>query len=141
MKGDIMKTMISRAMVIVLLFAFSTSVFAQEPKAEQFINKAKVNYLRSLDSDLNSIVESAIFITMEMKDRYPDYNYSKLIDRFNELAIEGNTPVLRYKAQLASLYFNFYPMFSDIKVVDKENPDLFFKQLTERLEQRPVAVN
>lgn len=136
-----MKTTISRTMVIVLLFVFSTSIFAQEPKTEQFINKAKENYLRSMDSDLNAIVESAIFITMEMKDRFPEYNYNKLIDRFNELATEGTTPVLRYKASLASLYFNFYPMFSDIKVVNKENPDLFFKQISERLEQRPVAAN
>jgi len=136
-----MKTMISRAMVIVLLFVFSIAIFAQEPKTEQFINKAKKNYLLSMDSNLNSIVESAIFITMEMKDRYPEYDYSKLINRLNELAIEGNTPTLRYKAQLASLYFNFYPMFSDIKIIDRENPDLFFRQISERLEQRPVAAN
>ena len=136
-----MKAVISKAMVIVLMFVFSTSIFAQGPKAEQFINKAKENYLRSMDSDYNSVVESTIFVTMEMKDRYPEFDYSKLIDRFNELAIEGNTPTLRYKAQLASLYFNFYSMFSDIKIVNKENPEIFFKQISERLEQHPVAAN
>jgi hypothetical protein len=136
-----MKAVIKKVMVIVLVFVFSTSILAQEPKTEQFINKAKQNYLRSMDSDYNSVIESAIVITMEMRDRYPEFNYSKLIDRFNELAIDGKTPVLRYKAQLASLYFNFYPMFSDIKIGDKDYPELFFKQISERLEQRPVAVN
>ncbi len=138
-----MKAVITKTMGAVLLFALATNISAQEPKVGQFISKAKQNYLRSMDSDYNSIVESAIFITMEMKDRYPEFDYSTLIDRFNELAVEGNTPLLRYKAQLASLYFNFYPMFSDIKisVEDKDNPQLFFKQISERLGQRPVAVN
>lgn len=136
-----MKTIISKAMVMVLLFVFTTGIFAQGPTAEQFINKAKKNYLLSMDSEYNSVIESAIFVTMEMKDRYPEFDYSNLVDRFNELAIEGSTPTLRYRAQLASLYFNFYPMFSDIKIVNKENPELFFKKISERLEQLPVAAN
>ncbi len=138
-----MKSVLSKVMAIALVFVFSASIFAQGSKTEQLINKAKQSYLYSMGSDYNSVVESAIFYTMEMKDRYPEFNYGKLIDRFNELAIDGKTPVLRYKAQLASLYFNFYPMFADIKIadVDKENPDLFFKQISERLEQRPVAAN
>jgi hypothetical protein len=136
-----MKALVSKTMAIVLLFVFTTGIFAQVPTAEQFINKAKKNYLLSMDSNYNSVIESAIFVSMEMKDRYPEFDYSKLVDRFNELAIEGNTPTLRYKAQLASLYFNFYPMFSDIKIVNKENPEMFFKKISERLEQLPVAVN
>ncbi len=136
-----MKALFSKAMAIVLLFVFTTVIFAQGPTSEQFINKAKKNYLLSMDSEYNSVIESAIFVSMEMKDRYPEFDYSKLVNRFNELAIEGNSPTLRYKAQLASLYFNFYSMFSDIKIADKENPELFFKKISERLEQLPVAAN
>ena len=129
-----------KVMVVFLLFVFSASLFGQEPKTKQFIDKAKENYLYSLESKITGIVESSIFVSMEMKDRYPGFNYSNIVDKLNELAIEGKSPTIRYKAQLASLFFNFHNMFEGISV-DKENPDNYFKQISERLEQRPVAVN
>ncbi len=136
-----MKSLAAKSMVVFLLFVFSATIFAQEPKTEQFINKAKNNYFRTLNSNINGVVESSIFITMEMKAKYPDADYDKLVNKLNELAVEGSTPTIRYKAQLASLYFNFHNMFADIKFVDKENPEKYFKQISERLEQLPVASN
>ena len=139
-----MKALSMKVMVVFLLFAFSATVFAQEIKTEKFLNKAKENYMRSLESKTHGVVESSIFVLLEMKEKYPDANYKTLIEKLNELAAEGTTPMIRYKAQLASLYFDFNNMFSDLKIndTDKQNPDSFFKKLSERLEQRPyVAVN
>ena len=139
-----MKASSMKVMVVFLLFAFSATVFSQEPKTENFINKAKENYMRSLESETHGVVESSIFVVLEMKERYPDVNYRNLVEKLNELAVEGITPMIRYKAQLASLYFDFNNMFSDLKIDSnyKENPDSYFKKLSERLEQRPVvAVN
>jgi hypothetical protein len=136
-----MKAVTMKSMVVFLLLAFSATIFAQTPKNEQLLNKAKVNYLRTLNSDYNSIVESSIFITMEMKNRFPEADFDKLIDRLNELAVEGNTPTVRYKAQIASLFINFHGMFSDIKFTEKDNPEKYFKEISDRLTQFPVAVN
>ncbi len=136
-----MKAVTMKSMVVFLLLAFSATIFAQTPKNEQLLNKAKVNYLRTLNSDYNSIVESSIFITMELKNRFPEADFGKLVDKLNELAVEGNAPTVRYKAQLASLYINFHGMFSDIQFSDKENPEKYFKEISDRLTQFPVAVN
>lgn len=138
-----MRAVSMKSMVVFLTLVFSASVFANGPKKdEQYINKVKSCYLKTLDSDYNSIVESSIFITMELKSRYPSENYDELIDRLNELAVEGKTPTIRYKAQLASLYFNYQNLFADIKFTDKENPEQYFQQISEKLGQRPVvAVN
>ncbi len=134
-----MKRTLTKIMTVVLLFAFSASVFAQKPKTEQFINKAVSNFVLAMESKNAGVVESSIFISIDLKSKFPQIDYSDLIDKLNELALKGETPTIRYKAQLASLYFNFYNMFSDIKIVDKENPDLYFKQIAERLEQPAVA--
>jgi hypothetical protein len=138
-----MRAVSMKSMVVFLALVFSASVFANGPKKdEQFINKAKSCYLKTLDSDYNSIVESSIFITMDLKSRYPSEDYDELIDKLNELAVEGKTPTIRYKAQLASLYFNYQNLFTDIKFTDKENPEQSFQQISEKLGQRPVvAVN
>ncbi len=138
-----MRAVSMKSMVVFLALVFSASVFANGPKKdEQYINKVKSCYLKTLDSDYNSIVESSIFITMELKSKYPSENYDELIDRLNELAVEGKTPTIRYKAQLASLYFNYQNLFDDIKFTDKENPEQYFLKISEKLGQRPVvAVN
>ena len=89
-----MKAVTMKSMVVFLLLAFSATIFAQTPKNEQLINKAKVNYLRTLNSDYNSIVESSIFNTMELKNRFPEADFGKLVDKLNELAVEGNAPTV-----------------------------------------------
>jgi len=138
-----MKAISMKSMVVFLALVFSASVFANGPKKdEQFINKVKNSFLSTLNSNYNSIVESSIFITMDLKSRYPSEDYDELIDKLNELAVEGKTPTIRYKAQLASLYFNYQNLFADIKFTDKENPEQYFQQISEKLGQRPVvAVN
>ena len=138
-----MRAVSMKSMVVFLALVFSASVFAQGPKKdEQYINKVKSCFINTLNSDYNSIVESSIFITMDLKSRYPSENYDELIDKLNELAVEGKTPTIRYKAQLASLYFNYQNLFADIKFTDKENPEQYFQQISEKLGQRPVvAVN
>jgi hypothetical protein len=142
-KGNKMKAIRSKAMIVLLLFAFSTALFAQEPKTEKtqkFVEKAAMNFVSSMESECIGVVESSIFLSMELKDKFPESNYNNLIDELNNLAASGKTPTIRYKAQLASLYYNYYPMFSDLKIVDKENPDKYFKQIADRLEQPTVAV-
>lgn len=141
MKGENMKAIISKSKVAMLLVVLSFNTFAQTPQTTKIVSKAKESFLICLQSGHNGIVESSIFYSIELKDRYPQEDYKKIIDKLNELAIESNSPAVRYKAQLASLYFNFYQDFSDIKIVDKDNPDTFFRQITDRIEKLPLASN
>lgn len=124
-----------RNLVFALMLSLTANIFAQGAKTEkEQLNNITVNSLYGLKSEINSIVESTLFVVLQVKEKYPYADYNRLIDRLNELAVEGKTPSIRYKAQLASLYINYFYLFSDIKFTDKENPDKYFKMISEKLE-------
>lgn len=133
----------TKVMIAVLILSFTANLFAQNPSSRKsVINQITTNSLYGLKSEYGSVVESTLFVILQVKDRYPNADYDKLIDRLNELAIEGKTPSIRYKAQLASLYFNYHDLFADIKFVEKENPDKYFKMIAEKIESQSIlAVN
>jgi hypothetical protein len=134
---------VNKLTIAILITFFAANIFAQEPEYKKLVEKANERFLYNLNEEHTGIVESSIFNIMEVKNKFPNEDYRKLVRRLYELAVEGNTPAIRYKAQLASLYFNFYDMFADIKITEaeKENPDLFFQEISNKLMKAPVAVN
>lgn len=132
-----------KVLTTVLILSVTTNLFAQNPSSQKsVINQITTNSLYGLKSDYSSVIESTLFVILQVKDRYPNANYDKLIDRLNELAIDGKTPSIRYKAQLASLYYNYHDLFAEIKFVEKENPDKYFKMIAEKIESQSIlAVN
>lgn len=138
-----MKTLRLTGLFLVLfLLTATTKSFAQGPEVNtKFIDKAKVSTLYSLKSDYNSIVESTMFVLLQLKNRFPESDYNKLVNKLNELALEGETPTIRYKAQLTSLYYNFYNLFSDINITDRENPEQYFSLIANKLENKSLASN
>lgn len=127
----------TRTLAFALMLSLTANIFAQGAKAEKAqIEQITINSIYGMNSEYSSIVESTLFVVLQVKERYPDEDYDKLIDRLNDLAVEGNTPSIRYKAQLASLYFNYYDLFNDIKITDKENPDKYFKLISEKLSSK-----
>ncbi|MGK9477127.1 hypothetical protein [Melioribacter sp. OK-6-Me] len=134
---------LNKIAAVLLVTFLATNIFAQQPEYKKLIEKVNERFLYNLNVEHSGIVESSIFNIMEVKSKFPNEDYSRLVRKLYELALEGNTPSIRYKAQLASLYFNFYDMFADIKIteVEKENPDLFFHEISNKLMKIPVAVN
>jgi len=132
-----------KVLTTVLILSVTTNLFAQNPSSQKsVINQITTNSLYGLKSDYSSVIESTLFVILQVKDRYPNANYDKLIDKLNELAIDGKTPSIRYKAQLASLYYNYHDLFAEIKFVEKENPDKYFKMIAEKIESQSIlAVN
>lgn len=133
----------NRISTVLLVTFFATNIFAQQPDYKKLIEKVNERFLYNLNIEHSGIVESSIFNIMEVKSKFPNEDYSRLVRKLYELALEGTNPSIRYKAQLASLYFNFYDMFADIKITEaeKENPDLFFHEISNKLMKIPVAVN
>ncbi|MBI1939267.1 MAG: hypothetical protein HYS25_14250 [Ignavibacteriales bacterium] len=133
----------AKVLTAVLILSITTNLFAQKPSSQKsVINQITTNSLYGLKSDYSSVVESTLFVILQVKNRYPNADYDKLIDRLNELAIDGRTPSIRYKAQLASLYYNYHDLFAEIKFVEKENPDKYFKMIAEKIESQSIlAVN
>ena len=133
-----MKSMrITKAALIVVIL-FSANLFAKFNPAE----KRCVDQIQSaLTSDNQGVVESAIFISLSLKNYFPETNFGKVVNKLNDLVADGSTPVIKYKAQLASLYYNYPNLFSDIKINTKDNPDTYFKMISDRLVNHSLASN
>lgn len=132
---------IGKAIAAIVLLALSTTVFAQESAMQKkFRDRAVKNLVYGLGNDLPSVVESSIFVSLELKDKYPNENYGKLLDKFTDLANNGATLQIRYKAQLASLYYNYHDLFRNMPAVSKEDPDQTFRSIAQKIETNTLAV-
>lgn len=67
------------------------------------IENAKKSYLDCLESSNEGVAQSAIGIIMQWRLVRPGEDLSKCERKINDLAINGNSPAIRFKASLASL--------------------------------------
>jgi len=131
---------ISTLAIVISILALSSTLFAAPSetgtkKAEQSLK----NFLVAMDCENTGVVESSILICLELKARYPQYDLKKVEDKLNSLAVDGETPLIKYRAQLASLFYSNYRLFSDMKFVDKSNPEKIFRAIIDRLENVSLA--
>lgn len=123
------------------------SVFAIELSAQgysyskDYLERAEKNSIVSMDSELNSLVESVIFNMLIFKDNFPNWEYDRIVGKLNELAVNGRTISIRYKAQLASMFISNPELFEDINIVEKDNPNKYFLEIASRVERKFVASN
>jgi hypothetical protein len=139
---------VTKGMVIavIILFTLSTTMMAKDPRTEKaFKDKVVKNLLYSMNSDLNSIVESSLFVVLQVKENYPNEDYGKLLIKLNQLTNSGPTISIRYKAQLTSLFINYPDFFKDIKNIklssDNDNPDTYFKMIANKVEASSLVAN
>ncbi len=131
-----------KVLAAIVLFAVTTNVLAQKPAASKsFEDRIVKTALYGMSSEIPSIVESSLFVLLEAKNRYPNEDYKKLLDKLNELAQNGSTLSIRYKAQLTSLFINYHDLLKDVNVFESENPDLSFKMISSKLENNLFTLN
>jgi hypothetical protein len=131
-----------RLFTAVILIITGSSLFAGNTKeVKPYNEKFEKGTLYGLNSDNLGVIESSLFITLELKDRYPGEDYSKLVDKLDELAKEGSTLSIKYKAQLADIYFKYYYLFADISIQSTNTPDKYFKLIAERVAETSFALN
>ena len=125
-----------------LIGILSKTAFSQEQKSQEYLNKAIKAYEYSLDFKLPAVAESAIYSVIVLKKYYPNNDFDDLKDMINDLAADGKTATLRYKAQLASLYFEYPALFKNIEFEKTtENPDKYFKMISDKLVDNTLALN
>lgn len=126
---------ITKAALLVLVL-FSANLFAQTRPAERrFVEQIK----SALKSENIGVVESSIYVSLMAKNVYPEINMNKILNILDDLVNEGSSPVIKYKAQLAIIYFTYPSLFEDIKIRPVENPDVYFKQISDRLVNNTLA--
>jgi hypothetical protein len=141
--GGKMKNMtVKTSILLIIMMAVTFNLTAAEKLLnEKSLNRAEQNFLVTMDSDLNSLVESAIFNMIMFKDKYPEWNFKNINQKLKDLVIEGNSLSIRYKAQLVSMFLSNPELFERIEITEKDNPAKYFRILSEQLTNRIVAAN
>ncbi|MDZ7764264.1 MAG: hypothetical protein U5K00_07520 [Melioribacteraceae bacterium] len=128
--------------IYIILFTvliFSTNLLAQRPA--NFSTIVTDNLVRSLNHDIEGVVEASIYNSLFLTKYYPDANIDKVLNKLNEIAVESEKPSLRYKAQLAVLYMTNYST-EELKLENyKDNRGEIFKMISTKLENSLLVSN
>ncbi len=131
-----------RLFAAMLLVFAGSSVLAKTPAAPSRIEEKFVKQIVSvMNLDYPTIVESSIFVSLQAKGKYPTADFDKVIDKLEDLAKSGSTISVRYKAQLAAIYYNYYDLFKDVKVGSISTADDVFKTIANKIENNTFAIN
>ena len=124
--------------IIVLLFIINLEAQPLRKTRTEMITE---NCYNSLTHKNNGVCESAIFVSMQFKNKFPSLDYEKFIDALNEIAKNSNNPVISYKAQLAKLYFKNVELFANVEIQSIKDENLVFEEIAKRINNIMVAKN
>ena len=131
-----------KTLTVIVLFLFTLTISAQPYNySYDYLKRAEKNSLQTMDSELNSLVESVIFNMIVFKNAYPEWKFDNIVEKLNDLTVDGKTLSIRYKAQLASTFINNYSMFNDVKIEEKNNPAKYFMIIADRMQKSLIASN
>jgi hypothetical protein len=110
--------------IAIAILMLSTAGFSMKYTVD--IDKITDNCLAGLTHKNAGVVESAIKNTIFLKINFPQYNYVKLVEKLDYLAVEGTTDTIRFKAMIASNYLKHFEDFSWIQKGEYEKEDEIF---------------
>lgn len=116
-----------------LVISIITINITAQPLSEKRLDILTKNCFNSLTNENPGIVESAIFVSIQFKNRFPDENDSKFVKALDQIANESDNPRLSYKAQLAKIYFNNTEWFNKIKINSILNEQKIYKEIAETI--------
>jgi hypothetical protein len=99
------------------------------------IPQAKKGFLWSTKSENNGVVEAALAHITHMRIMLPQEDMKNLESAVTRLVSEGQTPVIRYKAYLASRVFADPTMFREAATGNYGGCNEFFCAIATRLQQ------
>ena len=127
-----MKTLSIITLTIILLVSFNSG-FAQSYKVAK---RSLPNYYKALNSDNQGLVESAIENLVKLKLYAPDLDYSKVAEKLDQLADDGQSIQIKYKAFVANLYIESPEKFNWLSSEDKNEQVKIFDTMFAQLEIR-----
>lgn len=126
---------------LIFLFTILTLNVNAQTADKKKITSVLRNCYAALTHDNVGVVESAIFISMQFKNKFPNENASKLLDAIEEIAEDGESPTLTYKAQLAKIYINNRALFDDIVINSIQDESKVYSQISEKLNTIMLATS
>jgi hypothetical protein len=141
--------------VIMMLATFVIGLRAEEPVSGTYVirafddlkgyqeadfDHAAKAYLGSLDYDgCPEIVEGGLAQLTMMKLAQPGSNQRAIVRKLNDLAVQGETPAIRFKAYLASMVFSNAELFPSEKFGRYSSGDELFAAIASRLQKATLA--
>jgi hypothetical protein len=108
--------------------------------SERRIEIAKKSYLEALNSPNDGVVQSAIGILLQWRLINPQEDLSKLERKISDLALNGSSPAVRFKASLASLVID-NPAIVNFDAASCEDCGELFDAITGSVRQMMIGHN
>lgn len=101
--------------------------------------------LYGLSSDVNGVVESALFNAVNYKVVYPEFSSERLVTTLNQIALEGRTHTLRFKAFLTLTYYRDQDKFESpsylADLIDIKDQNRIFYYLQDEIQTAQFTSN
>lgn len=130
------KKIIYTTILTILLFVINIEA---QPTNEIRTKLIAKNCYESLMHHNKGVTESAIFVSIQFRSKFPNANSAEFIEALDELAKNSENPIISYKAQLAKLYFKNTELFSNIDVHSIENQQKVFEQIANKINSIMLA--
>jgi hypothetical protein len=146
-------------LLTVFLLAFAVAAYAQDQEKvplsatykvfadlksyqECDVGKYAKNFINSLEYlDCSEIVECGLAQIAMLKLAQPNCQNAMIKEKVDNLAMNGETPAIRYKAYITSMVFENPDLFVYEKYGNYECGDDLFRALSERMQQTILAAN
>jgi len=96
-------------------------------------------YLWSLNSDLEVIVEGTLREIARIKLAQPACVSPSIEEKLSDLAIHGMTPAVRYKASLTIMLFEYPEFFTEEADTEFRTSDEMFTAISRKIEKNLLA--
>jgi len=93
------------------------------------------NYLWALGFDVDGVVEDALTEVAKMKLDYPTYDSRVIRKKVEDLAENGASPAIRYRASLTKIVFEYPELFKDDNLQSCREGEEFFAGIVRCLER------
>jgi hypothetical protein len=109
--------------------------------SEDYLQKAVKNYALALTSANDGVVESSIAHLTFIRISLPQMDLKGIRATMVELAESGRTPVIRYKAYLATIVFESPVAFVRALNVESAESDQFFSSIASQVQKTLLGQN
>ncbi|MBU0476093.1 MAG: hypothetical protein KKF62_18250 [Bacteroidetes bacterium] len=128
----------------VLLIAtqlFSITLFAHTTSKREISKNTEINVLHSMNHEVETVAESAIFNLLLLKNRNPQMDLTAFTNELVKLATEGQTAKIRYKAQLTYWYLTNKDKIGEIDFNHGDDDNRYYEELADKLKSILIASN
>jgi hypothetical protein len=113
----------------------------QERYVQANLPRLERAYLNALENPIEGIVESVLREVARIKIEHLEWESGELAERLAEIAGEGTTPAIRYKASLVKALFEIPALFALEEGKDFRTPSQLYRAVARRLETNLLAGN